>query len=75
MSKSEGKPESRPVIVPDCFSGEESYEDWMDQFESIAEINCWDEEQKLKWVVYNHWTGLVDWTGGLDYWTQVFSLF
>ncbi|XP_065909335.1 uncharacterized protein [Dysidea avara] len=50
MSKSEGKPESRPVIVPDCFSGEESYEDWMDQFESIAEINCWDEEQKLKWL-------------------------
>ena len=50
MSKSEGKPESRPVIVPDCFSGEESYEDWMDQFEGIAEINCWDEEQKLKWL-------------------------
>ena len=20
-------------------------------------------------VVYNHWTGLVDWTGGLDWWT------
>ena len=19
--------------------------------------------------VYNHWTGLVDWTGGLDWWT------
>ena len=26
-------------------------------------------------VVYNHWTGLVDWTSGLDYWTQVFRLF
>ena len=20
-------------------------------------------------IVYNHWTGLVDWTGGLDWWT------
>ena len=20
-------------------------------------------------AVYNHWTGLVDWTGGLDWWT------
>jgi len=20
--------------------------------------------------VYNHWTGLVDWTGGLDWWTD-----
>ena len=50
MSKPESKPESRPIIVPDCFSGKESYEDWMDQFESIAEINCWDDEQKLKWL-------------------------
>ena len=24
-----------------------------------------------KMVVYNHWTGLVDWTGGLDSWTRV----
>ena len=22
--------------------------------------------------VYNHWIGLVDWTGGVDYWTQFF---
>ena len=21
-------------------------------------------------AVYNHWTGLVDWTGGLDWWTD-----
>ena len=21
-------------------------------------------------VVYNHWTGLVDWTSGLDWWTD-----
>ena len=29
-------------------------------------------------AVYNHWTGLVDWTGGMDYWTRssvVFFLF
>ena len=22
-------------------------------------------------AVYNHWTGLVDWTGGLDWWTDI----
>ena len=22
------------------------------------------------WGVTNHWTGLLDWTTGLDYWTQ-----
>ena len=21
-------------------------------------------------AVYNHWTGLVDWTGRMDYWTR-----
>ena len=26
-------------------------------------------ELKLLTVVYNHRTGLVDWTGGLDWWT------
>ena len=49
MSKSESKPE-RPVIVPEYFSGEEPYEDWADQFEAIAEINGWDDDQKLKWL-------------------------
>ena len=24
-------------------------------------------------AVYNRWTGLVDWTSGLDYWTHRFS--
>ena len=24
-------------------------------------------------AVYNRWTGLVDWTSGLDYWTDRFS--
>ena len=24
-------------------------------------------------AVYNWWTGLVDWTSGLDYWTDLFS--
>ena len=34
---------------------------------------------KQKWnatsVVYNHWTGLVDWTGGLDWWTRLKSFY
>ena len=34
------------MIVPEYLSGEKSYEDWLDQFESIAEINHWNSEQK-----------------------------
>ena len=30
--------------------------------------------QTLFAAVYNWWTGLVDWTGGLDYWTDQFLL-
>ena len=44
------KPESKPVIVPEYYSGEGSFEDWIDQFESIAEINRWDDEKKLRWL-------------------------
>ena len=50
MMRPESKCESRPVILPGCFSGEECYEDWIDQFESIAEINHWNDEQKLMWL-------------------------
>ena len=25
--------------------------------------------QLLRRAIYNHWTGLVDWTGGLNWWT------
>lgn len=44
------KLESNPVIIPEPFSGEESWEDWIDQFDSSAEINHWKDEQKLMWL-------------------------
>ena len=50
MSQKEKCKSGRPVIVPEYFSGEGSYEDWLDQFESIAEINHWNSEQKLMWL-------------------------
>ena len=40
----------RPVITPEHFSGEQSWEDWIDQFESIASNNGWNDEQKLIWL-------------------------
>ena len=49
MTKPGSKCESRPVIVPKCFSCEECFEDWIDQFENITEINHWDDGQKLIW--------------------------
>ena len=57
MSKPENKLEGgRPVIVPEYFTGEGSFEDWIDQFKSIAEINHWNDGQKLIWLKV-HLTG------------------
>ena len=30
---------------------------------------------KYVWGVSIHWTGLLDWNTGLDYWTELFSFF
>ena len=46
----------QPVITPEPFSGEQSWEDWIDQFKSIASINDWNDEQKLIWLKV-HLTG------------------
>ena len=41
---------SRPVVIPETFSGEESWYDWLDHFESVAEVNKWDNVAKLPWL-------------------------
>ena len=42
--------EARPVLTPDPYSGEGSWDDWIDHFESVAEINRWDDAAKLLWL-------------------------
>ena len=32
-------------------------------------------QEARKWGVTNHWTGLLDWNTGLDYWTDIFLVF
>jgi len=41
---------SRPVLTPEAFSGEGSWDDWLDHFESVAEVNKWDNAAKLLWI-------------------------
>ena len=42
----------RPVITPDAFAGEpaESWDDWLNHFESVAKVNGWDENTCLLWL-------------------------
>ena len=37
-------------MLPESFSGEGSWEDWLDHFNNVAAVNSWDGEQKLLWL-------------------------
>ena len=43
---------SRPVAIPEVFTGEgsQSWSNWQDHFDSVAEVNNWNVADKKKWV-------------------------
>ena len=43
---------SKPAVVPEAFSGEEtsSWREWIYHFESVADVNGWNDMAKLKWM-------------------------
>ena len=41
---------SRPVCLPDSFSGDGSFDDWFAHFETVAAFNDWNGE-KLRWMI------------------------
>ena len=41
---------SRPVALPEVFNGEGSWTDWLDHFESVADVNEWDAAANKKWI-------------------------
>ena len=41
----------RPFVLPEVFSGEGDFSDWIRHFESVAVINGWEEDSvKLQWL-------------------------
>ena len=40
----------KPVIAPEPFAEEGSWDDWIDHFESVAAVNKWEDAQKLFWI-------------------------
>ena len=42
--------QNRPLVLPETFTGEKSWEEWSDHFESVAAVNDWDAAAKLKWL-------------------------
>ena len=41
---------TRPVLTLDPYSGEGSWDNWIDHFESVAEVNKLDGRAKLLWI-------------------------
>ena len=41
---------TKPVVLPEPFNGETSWEDWKLHFEDVAAVNEWTDNQKLKWL-------------------------
>ena len=40
----------RPFLLPEMFSGNERFEDWIVNFESVAAINSWSDSEKVLWL-------------------------
>ena len=40
----------RPLVLPEPFTGDTDYCDWIDHFENVAVVNGWDEAAKLQWL-------------------------
>ena len=48
-----GRMATRPVVLPETFSGAEegsTWTDWKFHFDNVATVNAWDEAAKLKWL-------------------------
>ena len=41
---------TRPVVLPETFSGNESFVDWLDHFETVVEVNTWDKAAMAPWL-------------------------
>ncbi|CAC5374935.1 unnamed protein product [Mytilus coruscus] len=47
----QGAKTKRPVVMPDVFTGEEEWTDWLFQFESCSSLNDWDDGLKCKFII------------------------
>ena len=41
---------ARPVVLPDQYSGEGNWSDWIDHFESVVTVNNWNADAKKLWL-------------------------
>ena len=40
----------RPLVLPETFSGDGCFSEWIEHFESVAAVNSWDDAAKALWL-------------------------
>ena len=41
---------ARPLVMPEVFNGDSSWDQWIYHFENVAVVNDWDEAARLRWL-------------------------
>ena len=41
---------NKSAVLPEVYSGENSWEEWIDPFDSMVAVCEWDDPTKLKWL-------------------------
>jgi len=41
---------AKPPVIPELYTGEKSWDEWIDHFDSVAQVCGWDAATKLKWL-------------------------
>ena len=45
-----GRMANRPLVMPEIFNGETSWDQWIYHFENVETVNKWDEAARLCWL-------------------------
>ena len=45
-----GNQRNWPLVLPEVFSGEENFDDWIGHFEDVSAVNMWTDDKKLLWM-------------------------
>lgn len=41
---------NKPAVLPEIYTGDKSWDEWIDHFDSVATVCEWDDAAKLKWL-------------------------
>ena len=42
--------QTRPVVLPEVYDGQKSFDEWVSHFENVSAVNGWNDESKLLWL-------------------------